>query len=162
MNKTDLNSDLFWYALKVKVGYEKKIAAALLAKAAKLNINDIETSVFTDLVNNRHVVRYPGIVLIKTDDLNSENEFISGIAGVERFISRSPISNDEYDFMSKSVILPVAKEILVGGKVEIISGAFVTQVMIVREIDGDNVKGLLNIFERETEVVINKNDLLAL
>lgn len=162
MNKSDVKGDLFWYALKVKVGHEKKIAAALIAKAAKLEIIGIEASVFTDLVNNKQVVRYPGIVLLRTDDLNSENEFITGIAGIERFVSRSPISDEEYIFMSKAVILPVTKDIEVGSRVEIISGAFVTQIMIVREVDGDNIKGLLNIFDRETEVVINKNELLVL
>jgi len=153
---------LYWYVLKVKVGFEKKVASSLLSKATKLGLTHIETSVFEDLVDGKSIIRFPGIVLLRSDDLNSENQFVSGISGLERFVSRSPISDEEYNFMGREIEANTPALISVGSKVEIVNGAFATQIMTVSEVDGENIKGLLNIFERETEVIINSKDLVTI
>jgi len=162
MIKEDSTVGLYWYVLKVKVGFEKKVASSLLSKATKLGLTHIETSVFEDLVDGKSIIRFPGIVLLRSDDLNSESQFVSGINGLERFVSRSPISDEEYNFMGREIEANTPALISVGSKVEIVNGAFATQIMTVSEVDGENIKGLLNIFERETEVIINSKDLVTI
>ena len=154
-------SELYWYAIKVRIGHEQKVAAAILAKATKLGLENVESAVFVDLVKGKKVVRYPGVVLLKTDDHNSESGLIANIAGVERYISRSPISNEEYEFMKKPPVTPYNELVEVGSKVEIINGAFATQIMIVDTIEGEQAKGLINIFGRETEVLVKIADLVT-
>ncbi|WP_121194823.1 transcription termination/antitermination protein NusG [Motilibacter peucedani] len=168
-----------WYVVNSYAGYENRVKANLEQRIATLNMEDyifqieVPMEEVTEIKNGqRKLVRrtkFPGYVLVRMDLTDESWGTVRNTPGVTQFVGHahnpSPLSLDEVGRMLAPE--PVAKkgagaaaaevkvvDFAVGDSVMVTEGPFATLHATINEIDVDarKVKGLVEIFGRETPV----------
>lgn len=168
-----------WYVVNSYAGYENRVKANLEQRTATLGMEDyifqveVPMEEVTEIKNGqRKVVRrtkFPGYVLVRMDLTDESWGTVRNTPGVTQFVGHahnpSPLSLDEVGRMlapaplEKKGAAPSAAEVKVvdfsvGDSVMVTEGPFATLHATINEIDVDarKVKGLVEIFGRETPV----------
>ena len=168
-----------WYVINSYAGYENRVKANLEQRTATLGMEDYIFAVevpmeeVTEIKNGqRKLVRrtkFPGYVLVRMDLTDESWGTVRNTPGVTQFVGHahnpSPLSLDEVGRMlapkpeeKKSGGAAAAEvkvvDFAVGDSVMVTEGPFATLHATINEIDVDarKVKGLVEIFGRETPV----------
>ena len=170
-----------WYVVNSYAGYENRVKANLEQRTATLNMEDFIFQVevpmeeVTEIKNGqRKTVRrtkFPGYVLVRMDLTDESWGVVRNTPGVTQFVGHahnpSPLSLDEVGRMlapkpeerKGTAAAAAAQEVrvvdfAVGDSVMVTEGPFATLHATINEIDVDarKVRGLVEIFGRETPV----------
>jgi len=175
---TDAPGD--WYVVHSYAGYENRVKANLENRIASLNMEDFifQVEVPTEEVveiksgqrKNVKRVKMPGYVLVRMDLTDESWSAVRHTPGVTGFVGHShepvPLTLGEvFDALApqverKDAKAPAEVKVLdfeVGDSVTVIDGPFATLQATIHEInpDAQKVKGLVEIFGRETPVELS-------
>ncbi len=172
-----------WYVIHSYAGYENKVKANLESRTSSLNM---EEHIFQVEVPQEEVTeikkgerkrikrnKFPGYVLVRMDLTNESWSAVRNTPGVTGFVGSAhepfPLTLDEV----AKILAPEEKhadkapsevkvlDFEVGDSVTVIEGAFATLQMTIQEINPDSqkIKGLVEIFGRETPVELSFNQI---
>ena len=168
-----------WYVVNSYAGYENRVKANLEQRTATLSMEDyifqveVPMEEVTEIKNGqRKLVRrtkFPGYVLVRMELTDESWGTVRNTPGVTQFVGHahnpSPLSMDEVGRMlapapleKKGAGVAAAEvkvvDFAVGDSVMVTEGPFATLHATINEIDVDarKVKGLVEIFGRETPV----------
>ncbi|MCI0688335.1 MAG: transcription termination/antitermination protein NusG [Sporichthyaceae bacterium] len=169
-----------WYVVHSYAGYENRVKANLENRIASLNMEDyiFQVEVPTEEVveiksgqrKNVKRVKMPGYVLVRMDLTDESWSAVRHTPGVTGFVGHShepvPLTLGEvFDALApqverKDAKAPTEVKVLdfeVGDSVTVIDGPFATLQATIHEInpDAQKVKGLVEIFGRETPVELS-------
>ena len=169
-----------WYVVHSYAGYENRVKANLENRIASLNMEDyiFQVEVPTEEVveiksgqrKNVKRVKMPGYVLVRMDLTDESWSAVRHTPGVTGFVGHShepvPLTLGEvFDALAPQVERKDAKapaeikvlDFEVGDSVTVIDGPFATLQATIHEInpDAQKVKGLVEIFGRETPVELS-------
>jgi transcriptional antiterminator NusG len=174
-----------WYVIHTYAGYENRVKSNLEQRAVSLNVEDY---IYQAEVPQEEVVqiKLPGYVLVRMDLTNESWGVVRNTPGVTGFVGNAydpyPLTLDEVvKMLAPEVERAAAREagrpvqvnsseiqvldFEVGDSVTVTDGPFATLQATINEINPDSkkVKGLVEIFGRETPVELSfdqiaKND----
>jgi transcription antitermination factor NusG len=168
-----------WYIVKVSHGQERKLNDQFNEKIALGKIKNVirficplEEKIVT--VKGKKIkkgsVIYNGYLYFETEKLLSDDELktislfpnIMSIMGtkIPKLVSKSDVSKILKDEELNKHIEDKSSEIKKDQKVRIITGVFEGLVGIVSNLTNDGVEVNVNIFERETKVIVPLNNLI--
>ena len=153
-----------WYVLSTRVGHERKTARTITTVMTRRRGEPVECLVVCDLGRDgKEQVRWPGLVLVATDGSADAIDALVKIPGVLGTLSAQPLSETEYEAMTRMLTTDTQTdihELAPGEVVEVCDGAFATMTMTVTEVDGDRITGLVTVFGRETPVTLDRHQIL--
>lgn len=162
-----------WYIVQAHSGFEKKVAQAIVEKAARENLSDsfeeitVPTESVVEVKNGRKVSAerkfFPGYVMVKMKMSDAAWHLVKTVPKVTGFLGGQgrpqPISQSEADRILRQVEEGVEKPkravaFEVGETVKINDGPFDSFVGVVEEIDEEKgtLKVSVSIFGRTTPV----------
>lgn len=170
-----VNFDQGWFVIQTYSGYENKVKENLLERAQTYNMTDnilrieIPTETVDKEVNGKRKEveenLFPGYVLVEmnmTDEAwfvvrNTPN--VTGFVGSHGNRSKpTPLFEEEIQEILQGmgkVVREITFDIHVGKRVKIIDGAFSGFEGPITEVNGDKVKVTVDMFERETPVELD-------
>ena len=176
-----------WYVIHSYAGYENRVKANLENRTTSLNMEDFifQTEVpmeeVTEIKNGQRKlvrrVRIPGYVLVRMDLTDESWGAVRHTPGVTGFVGHThqpvPLSLDEVFSMlaptlqpAEGGVKPAKAEVKVvdfevGESVTVIDGPFTSLQATIHEINADTqrIKGLVEIFGRETPVELSFNQV---
>jgi transcription termination/antitermination protein NusG len=168
-----------WFVVHSYAGYENRVKANLENRIASLNMEDyifqveVPQEEVVEIKNGQRKnvkrVKMPGYVLVRMDLTDESWSAVRHTPGVTGFVGHShspvPLTFDEvYDALAPQVQpkekAPAQVKVLdfeVGDSVTVVDGPFATLQATIHEInpDAQKVKGLVEIFGRETPVELS-------
>jgi transcription termination/antitermination protein NusG len=172
-----------WYVVHSYAGYENRVKANLENRISSLNMEDFIYQVEVpqeDVVEIKNGQRknvrrnkFPGYVLVRMDLTDESWGAVKNTPGVTGFVGHAhqpvPLSLDEV----AGILAPKAEkkergqvevkvlDFEVGDSVTVVDGPFATLQATIHEInpDAQKVKGLVEIFGRETPVELSFNQI---
>jgi transcriptional antiterminator NusG len=173
-----------WYVVHTYAGYENKAKANLESRIQSLNMEDyihqieVPTEEVVEVKNGkRQTVKrnvFPGYLLVRMDLTDESWAAVRYTPTVTGFVGQSsskpsPLTIDEVaKFLAPAPVkaerAPVEVQVLdfaVGDSVTVIDGPFATLQATISEInpEGQKIKGLVEIFGRETPVELSFNQI---
>jgi transcriptional antiterminator NusG len=171
-----------WYVVHSYAGYENRVKANLESRVTSLNMEDYifqvevpqEDAVEIKNGQRRNVRRnkYPGYVLVRMELTDESWAAVRNTPGVTGFVGHghqpTPLTLDEVvDILAPKAeqTRPAAQvpelEFQVGDSVTVIDGPFASLQMTISEISPESakIKGLVEIFGRETPVELSFNQI---
>mgnify|MGYP005811657899 CR=1 FL=1 len=171
-----------WYVVHSYAGYENRVKANLESRATSLNMEDyifqieVPQEDAVEIKNGqRRTVRrnkYPGYVLVRMDLTDESWAAVRNTPGVTGFVGHghqpTPLTLDEVvDILApkaeqkRPTVEVPALEFHVGDSVTVIDGPFASLQMTISEInpEAQKIKGLVEIFGRETPVELSFNQI---
>jgi transcriptional antiterminator NusG len=174
-----------WYVVHTYAGYENKAKANLESRIQSLNMEDyiheieVPTEEVVEVKNGkRQTVKrnvFPGYLLVRMDLTDESWAAVRYTPTVTGFVGQSsskpsPLTIDEVaKFLAPAPVkaegrAPVQVQVLdfaVGDSVTVIDGPFATLQATISEInpDAQKIKGLVEIFGRETPVELSFNQI---
>lgn len=171
-----------WYVVHSYAGYENRVKANLESRVTSLNMEDYifqvevpqEDAVEIKNGQRRNVRRnkYPGYVLVRMELTDESWAAVRNTPGVTGFVGHghqpTPLTLDEVvDILAPKAEQkrPAAQvpelEFQVGDSVTVIDGPFASLQMTISEISPESakIKGLVEIFGRETPVELSFNQI---
>ncbi len=172
-----------WYVVHSYAGYENRVKANLESRTVSLNMEDyiFQVEVPTEDVieiksGQRKNVRrnkFPGYVLVRIDLTDESWSAVRHTPGVTGFVGHAhqptPLTVDEVMAILGPTVdeqAPAAAQVTVldfevGDSVTVVDGPFATLQATIHEINPDTqrIKGLVEIFGRETPVELSFNQI---
>jgi len=172
-----------WYVIHSYAGYENKVKTNLESRTTSLNVEDyifqieVPQEEVTEIKNGQRKQikrnKFPGYVLVRMDLTNESWGVVRNTPGVTGFVGSAhepfPLTLDEVTKIlapeaQKQDKAPAEVKVLdfeVGDSVTVIDGPFATLQMTINEIKADSqkIKGLVEIFGRETPVELAFNQI---
>ncbi|AGK99235.1 transcription termination/antitermination factor NusG [Clostridium pasteurianum BC1] len=166
-----------WYVVHTYSGYENKVKANIEKTIENRNIHDLIYDIQVPMeeeieekdgkkkVTLKKV--FPGYVLIKMIMTDDSWYVVRNTRGVTGFVGpgSKPVALTDEEVDSMGIVeKPVKIDIEVGESVKVISGPLENQIALVQEIteDKQRIKGLVNMFGRETPVELEFNQIQKL
>jgi transcription termination/antitermination protein NusG len=175
-----------WYVIHSYAGYENRVKANLESRTTSLNMEDyifqveVPQEEVVEIKNGQRKTvkrnKFPGYVLVRMDLTNESWGAVRNTPGVTGFVGNAhepfPLTLDEV----VKILAPEEEKTAGGGKspaevkvldfevgdsVTVIDGPFATLQATINEINADSqkVKGLVEIFGRETPVELSFNQI---
>ena len=178
-----------WYVIHSYAGYENRVKANLESRTSSLNMEDyifqveVPQEEVVEIKNGQRKTvkrnKFPGYVLVRMDLTNESWGAVRNTPGVTGFVGNAhepfPLTLDEVVKIlapeeekatgggsgSKSQTEVKVLDFEVGDSVTVIDGPFATLQATINEINADSqkVKGLVEIFGRETPVELSFNQI---
>jgi transcriptional antiterminator NusG len=172
-----------WYVVHSYAGYENRVKANLESRTVSLNMEDyiFQIEVPTEEVveiksgQRKNVKRqkFPGYVLVRLDLTDESWSAVRHTPGVTGFVGHAhqptPLTVDEVmtilgptaETKEKPAAQVAVVDFEVGDSVTVIDGPFATLQATIHEINPDTqrIKGLVEIFGRETPVELSFNQI---
>ncbi|MYW03671.1 transcription termination/antitermination protein NusG [Streptomyces sp. SID3343] len=177
-----------WYVIHSYAGYENRVKANLESRTTSLNMEDyifqveVPQEEVVEIKNGQRKTvkrnKFPGYVLVRMDLTNESWGAVRNTPGVTGFVGNAhepfPLTLDEVVKIlapeeeksaggsgSKSPAEVKVLDFEVGDSVTVIDGPFATLQATINEINADSqkVKGLVEIFGRETPVELSFNQI---
>ena len=172
-----------WYVVHSYAGYENRVKNNLESRTTSLNMEDyiFQVEVPTEDVveiksGQRKNVRrnkFPGYVLVRMELTDESWSAVRHTPGVTGFVGHAhqptPLTIDEVmailgptvEAAEKSVASVTVLDFEVGDSVTVVDGPFATLQATIHEINPDTqrIKGLVEIFGRETPVELSFNQI---
>ncbi|MGN6688457.1 MAG: transcription termination/antitermination protein NusG [Actinomycetales bacterium] len=172
-----------WYVIHSYAGYENRVKTNLESRVTSLNMEDYifqvevpqEDAVEIKNGQRKQVRRnkYPGYVLVRMDLTDESWGAVRNTPGVTGFVGHAhqptPLTLDEVVAILAPEVetkkaAPAEVKVLdfeVGDSVTVIDGPFATLQMTISEIhpESQKIKGLVEIFGRETPVELSFNQI---
>ena len=171
-----------WYVVHSYAGYENRVKSNLESRVSSLNMEDFifqvevpqEDAIEIKNGQRKQVRRnkFPGYVLVRMDLTDESWGAVRNTPGVTGFVGHghqpSPLTLDEVVKILAPEVgetkAPVEVKVLdfaVGDSVTVIDGPFATLQMTISEITAESqkIKGLVEIFGRETPVELSFNQI---
>lgn len=166
-----------WYVVHTYSGYENKVKANIEKTIENRNIHDLIYDIQVPMeeeieekdgkkkVTLKKV--FPGYVLIKMIMTDDSWYVVRNTRGVTGFVGPGSkpvaLTDEEVDSMGIAE-KPVKVDLEVGESVKVINGPLENQIALVQEISDDKhrIKGLVNMFGRETPVELDFNQIQKL
>ncbi|MGC0422269.1 transcription termination/antitermination protein NusG [Embleya sp. AB8] len=178
-----------WYVIHSYAGYENRVKANLESRTTSLNMEDyifqveVPQEEVVEIKNGQRKTvkrnKFPGYVLVRMDLTNESWGAVRNTPGVTGFVGNAhepfPLTLDEVVKIlapeeekaaagaagSKSTTEVKVLDFEVGDSVTVIDGPFATLQATINEINADSqkVKGLVEIFGRETPVELSFNQI---
>ncbi|HYN74949.1 MAG TPA: transcription termination/antitermination protein NusG [Candidatus Limnocylindria bacterium] len=172
-----------WYVVHSYAGYENRVKNNLESRTTSLNMEDyiFQIEVPTEDVveiksGQRKNVRrnkFPGYVLVRMELTDQSWSAVRHTPGVTGFVGHAhqptPLTIDEVmailgptvEAAEKSVASVTVLDFEVGDSVTVVDGPFATLQATIHEINPDTqrIKGLVEIFGRETPVELSFNQI---
>lgn len=166
-----------WYVVHTYSGYENKVKANIEKTIENRNIHDLIYDIQVPMeeeieekdgkkkVTLKKV--FPGYVLIKMIMTDDSWYVVRNTRGVTGFVGpgSKPVALTDEEVDSMGIVeKPVKIDIEVGESVKVINGPLENQIALVQEIteDKQRIKGLVNMFGRETPVELEFNQIQKL
>ncbi|UZW14006.1 transcription termination/antitermination protein NusG [Clostridium pasteurianum] len=166
-----------WYVVHTYSGYENKVKANIEKTIENRNIHDLIYDIQVPMeeeieekdgkkkVTLKKV--FPGYVLIKMIMTDDSWYVVRNTRGVTGFVGpgSKPVALTDEEVDSMGIVeKPVKIDIEIGESVKVISGPLENQIALVQEIteDKQRIKGLVNMFGRETPVELEFNQIQKL
>ena len=166
-----------WYVVHTYSGYENKVKANIEKTIENRNIHDLIYDIQVPMeeeieekdgkkkVTLKKV--FPGYVLIKMIMTDDSWYVVRNTRGVTGFVGpgSKPVALTDEEVDSMGIVeKPVKIDIEIGESVKVISGPLENQIALVQEIteDKQRIKGLVNVFGRETPVELEFNQIQKL
>ena len=166
-----------WYVVHTYSGYENKVKANIEKTIENRNIHDLIYDIQVPMeeeieekdgkkkVTLKKV--FPGYVLIKMIMTDDSWYVVRNTRGVTGFVGpgSKPVALTDEEVDSMGIVeKPVKIDIEVGESVKVINGPLENQIALVQEIteDKQRIKGLVNMFGRETPVELDFNQIQKL
>lgn len=166
-----------WYVVHTYSGYENKVKANIEKTIENRNIHDLIYDIQVPMeeeveekdgkkkVTLKKV--FPGYVLIKMIMTDDSWYVVRNTRGVTGFVGpgSKPVALTDEEVDSMGIVeKPVKIDIEIGESVKVISGPLENQIALVQEIteDKQKIKGLVNMFGRETPVELEFNQIQKL
>jgi transcriptional antiterminator NusG len=163
-----------WYVVHTYSGYENKVKANIEKTIDNRNlhdlIHDIQVPMEEELEEKDGKKKvtlkkiFPGYVLIKMIMTDDSWYVVRNTRGVTGFVGPGSkpvaLTDDEVDSMGITE-RPVSIDIEIGENVKVISGPLENQIALIQEINAEKrrLKGLVNMFGRETPVELDFNQI---
>jgi transcriptional antiterminator NusG len=163
-----------WYVVHTYSGYENKVKANIEKTIDNRNlhdlIHDIQVPMEEELEEKDGKKKvtlkkiFPGYVLIKMIMTDDSWYVVRNTRGVTGFVGPGSkpvaLTDDEVDSMGITE-RPVSIDIEIGENVKVISGPLENQIALIQEINVEKrrLKGLVNMFGRETPVELDFNQI---
>ncbi len=163
-----------WYVVNTYSGHENKVKEKLEMRATSMDMDDYifrviipeqkEVEIKDGVTKEKVKKMFPGYILVEMIMSDEAWFVVRNTPGVTGFIGSSgkgakptPLQPYEVDTILKNIgisRLDVEKELEVGTKVRIISGAFTGMYGVIEELDLEQQKLMLNVdlFGQETSV----------
>ncbi|MFE3202847.1 transcription termination/antitermination protein NusG [Embleya sp. NPDC059237] len=178
-----------WYVIHSYAGYENRVKANLESRTTSLNMEDyifqveVPQEEVVEIKNGQRKTvkrnKFPGYVLVRMDLTNESWGAVRNTPGVTGFVGNAhepfPLTLDEVVKIlapeeekatgggsgAKSTTEVKVLDFEVGDSVTVIDGPFATLQATINEINADSqkVKGLVEIFGRETPVELSFNQI---
>jgi transcriptional antiterminator NusG len=171
-----------WYVVHSYAGYENRVKANIESRVTSLNMEDyifqieVPQEDVVEIKNGqrRNVRRnkYPGYVLVRMELTDESWAAVRNTPGVTGFVGHghqpTPLTLDEVvDILApkaeqkRAAVEAPALEFQVGDSVTVIDGPFASLQMTISEINSESqkLKGLVEIFGRETPVELSFNQI---
>jgi transcriptional antiterminator NusG len=178
-----------WYVIHSYAGYENRVKANLESRTTSLNMEDyifqveVPQEEVVEIKNGQRKTvkrnKFPGYVLVRMDLTNESWGAVRNTPGVTGFVGNAhepfPLTLDEVVKIlapeeekataggsgTKSPTEVKVLDFEVGDSVTVIDGPFATLQATINEINADSqkVKGLVEIFGRETPVELSFNQI---
>lgn len=166
-----------WYVVHTYSGYENKVKANIEKTIENRNIHDLIYDIQVPMeeeieekdgkkkVTLKKV--FPGYVLIKMIMTDDSWYVVRNTRGVTGFVGpgSKPVALTDEEVDSMGIVeRPVKIDVEVGESVKVISGPLENQIALIQEIteDKQRIKGLVNMFGRETPVELDFNQIQKL
>lgn len=166
-----------WYVVHTYSGYENKVKANIEKTIENRNIHDLIYDIQVPMeeeveekdgkkkVTLKKV--FPGYVLIKMIMTDDSWYVVRNTRGVTGFVGpgSKPVALTDEEVDSMGIVeKPVKIDVEIGESVKVISGPLENQIALVQEIteDKQRIKGLVNMFGRETPVELEFNQIQKL
>lgn len=163
-----------WYVVHTYSGYENKVKANIEKTIENRNLQDLihdiqvpmEEEVEEKDGKKKVTLKkiFPGYVLIQMIMTDESWYVVRNTRGVTGFVGPGskpvPLSDEEADSMG--IVAKVANiDVEVGENVKVISGPLEGQIALIQEIISEKkrIKGLVNMFGRETPVELSFNQI---
>ncbi|MGG7163079.1 transcription termination/antitermination protein NusG [Clostridium ihumii] len=163
-----------WYVVHTYSGYENKVKANLEKAIENRNleefIHDIQVPVEeqVEIKDGKKKVTYkkifPGYVMVKMVMTDDSWYIVRNTRGVTGFVGPGskpvPLTDEEASKMG-IVERTVSSDLEIGEQVKIISGPFAEFMVLIQEINIEkhSIKGLVDMFGRETPVELDFNQI---
>jgi len=166
-----------WYVVHTYSGYENKVKANLESRAQSMGMGDYifrvvvpeETEKEVKNGKEKEIVHktFPGYVLVEMIMTDDSWYIVRNTRGVTGFVGPGskpvPLTEDEIHNMG-IVEKQVTVDVEVGEQVKVVSGPFEDFIVAITEIsiEKHKIKGLVNMFGRETSVELDFNQIQKL
>ncbi|MDF2607095.1 MAG: transcription termination/antitermination factor NusG [Bacillales bacterium] len=166
-----------WYVVHTYSGYENKVKANIEKTIENRNIHDLIYDIQVPMeeeieekdgkkkVTLKKV--FPGYVLIKMIMTDDSWYVVRNTRGVTGFVGpgSKPVALTDEEVDSMGIVeKPIKVDVEVGESVKVINGPLENQIALIQEIteDKQRIKGLVNMFGRETPVELDFNQIQKL
>lgn len=166
-----------WYVVHTYSGYENKVKANIEKTIENRNIHDLIYDIQVPMeeeieekdgkkkVTLKKV--FPGYVLIKMIMTDDSWYVVRNTRGVTGFVGpgSKPVALTDAEVDSMGIVeKPVKVDVEVGESVKVVNGPLENQIALIQEISEDKqkIRGLVNMFGRETPVELDLNQIQKL
>jgi transcriptional antiterminator NusG len=173
----DMGEKARWYVVHTYSGYENKVKANIEKTIDNRELHDLIHDIQVPMeeeieekdgkkkVTLKKV--FPGYVLIKMIMTDDSWYVVRNIRGVTGFVGpgSKPVPLTDAEVYSMGIAEnPINIDIEIGENVKVVAGPLENQIALVQEINLDKrrIKGLVNMFGRETPVELNFNQVQKL
>lgn len=176
-NSKIMGEKVRWYVVHTYSGYENKVKANIEKTIENRNIHDLIYDIQVPMeeeieekdgkkkVTLKKV--FPGYVLIKMIMTDDSWYVVRNTRGVTGFVGpgSKPVALTDEEVDSMGIVeKPIKVDLEVGESVKVINGPLENQIALIQEIteDKQRIKGLVNMFGRETPVELDFNQIQKL